>query len=42
MSSPEKYRDFVMHPLGMQMVAGALLLQVVGVLIIKKIVTIEY
>ena len=42
MSSPEKYREFVMNPVGMQMVGGALLLQVVGVLIIKKIVTIEY
>lgn len=41
-SSPEKYLEFVKHPLGMQMVAGALLLQVVGVLVIKKIVTIEY
>lgn len=42
MTSPDKYKDFVMHPLGMQMVAGALLLQVIGVFIIKKIVTIEY
>lgn len=42
MSSPEKYRTFVMDPLGMQMVAVALLLQVAGVLVIKKIVTIEY
>jgi tight adherence protein B len=41
-TSPDKYIDFVMHPMGMQMVAGALLLQLVGVLIIKKIVTIEY
>ena len=42
LSSPEKYRAFVMDPLGMQLVGGALLMQVVGVLIIKKIVTIEY
>ena len=42
MSSPDRYRDFVMHPMGMQMVLGALLLQVLGVFIIKKIVTIEY
>jgi tight adherence protein B len=42
LTSPDKYKDFVMHPLGMQMVAGALLLQVIGVFIIKKIVTIEY
>jgi hypothetical protein len=34
--------DFIMHPMGMQMVAGALLLQLIGVFIIKKIVTIEY
>jgi tight adherence protein B len=42
MSSPDRYRDFVLHPLGMQLVVGALLLQVVGVFVIKKIVTIEY
>ena len=41
-TSPDRYLEFVKHPLGMQMVGGALLLQVFGVLIIKKIVTIEY
>jgi tight adherence protein B len=41
-TSPDKYIDFIMHPMGMQMVAGALLLQLIGVFIIKKIVTIEY
>lgn len=41
-TSPDRYMEFVRHPMGMQMVGGALLLQVVGVLIIKKIVTIEY
>ncbi len=41
-TSPQKYFEFVQDPLGMRMVVGALLLQVVGVFIIKKIVTIEY
>jgi len=41
-SSPEKYRQFYSDPLGMQMIVGALLLQVVGVFIIRKIVAIEY
>jgi len=40
--NPEKYGTFFRDPLGMQMIGGALLLQLVGVLIIKKIVTIEY
>ena len=41
-SNPEKYRAFYTHPLGMQMIGGALLLQVIGVIIISRIVKIEY
>jgi tight adherence protein B len=41
-SSPDRYRAFYQDPLGMQMVAVALLLQVVGVIIISRIVKIEY
>jgi tight adherence protein B len=41
-SSPETYRKFYTDPLGIQMIVGALVLQVVGVFIIRKIVTIEY
>lgn len=41
-TSPEKYRAFYSDPLGMQMIVGALLLQVLGVFIIRKIVVIEY
>jgi tight adherence protein B len=40
--NPEKYAEFYTNPLGMQMIAGALLLQLVGVMIISKIVNIEY
>lgn len=40
--NPEKYGTFARDPLGMQMIAGALFLQVIGVLIIRKIVNIEY
>jgi tight adherence protein B len=40
--APDVYIAFVKHPMGQQMVLGALALQVVGVFIIKKIVTIEY
>lgn len=40
--NPEKYANFYKDPLGMQLIAGALFLQLVGVLIIKKIVAIEY
>jgi len=40
--NPEKYATFYRDPLGMQMIGGALFLQLIGVLIIKKIVTIEY
>lgn len=42
MANPEKYSSFYRDPLGMQLIGGALLLQLVGVLIIKKIVNIEY
>jgi tight adherence protein B len=40
--NPDKYATFYRDPLGMQLIAGALFLQLVGVLIIKKIVKIEY
>lgn len=40
--NPEKYAAFYKDPLGMQMIAGALFLQLVGVLVIRKIVNIEY
>jgi tight adherence protein B len=40
--NPEKYASFYRDPLGMQMIAGALFLQLIGVLIIRKIVNIEY
>jgi tight adherence protein B len=41
-SNPERYKAFYMDPLGAKMVGGALLLQLVGILVIRKIVTIEY
>ena len=41
-SSPETYRKFYTDPLGIQMIVGALVLQIIGVFIIRKIVTIEY
>lgn len=41
-SNPDRYRQFYTDPLGMQLIAGALLLQVVGVVIITRIVKIEY
>jgi Flp pilus assembly protein TadB len=40
--NPDKYATFYHDPLGMQLIAGALFLQLVGVFIIKKIVNIEY
>jgi tight adherence protein B len=40
--NPAKYAEFYRDPLGMQMIAFALGLQLIGVLIIKKIVNIEY
>ena len=42
LTNPEKYATFYRDPLGMQMIGGALLLQLIGVLVIKKIVNIEY
>jgi tight adherence protein B len=41
-TSPEKYRAFYTDPFGMQMIMGALVLQVIGVFIISRIVKIEY
>ena len=41
-SSPEVYKKFYTDPLGIQLIIGALVLQVIGVFVIKKIVTIEY
>lgn len=41
-SSPDTYRTFYTDPLGIRMIVGALVLQVIGVFIIKRIVTIEY
>ena len=41
-TNPAKYRIFYTDPFGMQMIGFALVLQVIGVIIIKKIVTIEY
>jgi len=41
-TNPDKYRDFYQDPLGVQMIGGALLLQVLGVIIISRIVKIEY
>jgi tight adherence protein B len=41
-SSPETYRKFYTDPLGIRMIVGALIMQVIGVFLIKKIVTIEY
>jgi tight adherence protein B len=41
-SSPETYRKFYSDPLGIRMIVFALVLQLLGVFIIKRIVTIEY
>jgi tight adherence protein B len=41
-TDPDKYMQFVMNPLGMELAIGALLLQMVGVVIISRIVKIEY
>ena len=41
-TNPEKYRSFYTDPLGMQMIGFALVMQIIGVLIIRKIVQIEY
>jgi len=42
LTNPAKYRSFYTDPFGMQMIAFALVLQVIGVIAIKKIVKIEY
>jgi tight adherence protein B len=41
-TSPDVYRKFYTDPFGMQLIFGALVLQVAGVLLIRKIVQIEY
>jgi tight adherence protein B len=41
-TSPEKYKVFYTDPFGIQLIVGALLLQVLGVFIIRRIVIIEY
>jgi tight adherence protein B len=41
-SNPEKYASFYRDPLGMQLIGGALFLQLIGVFVMKKIVNIEY
>ena len=41
-SNPEKYATFYRDPFGMQLIGGALFLQLIGVFAIKKIVNIEY
>ena len=41
-SSPETYRKFYTDPLGVKLILGALMLQVVGALLIRRIVQIEY
>jgi tight adherence protein B len=42
LSNPAVYKKFYSDPLGAQLIGGALLLQLAGVLIIRKIVRIEY
>jgi tight adherence protein B len=39
--TPDNYRRFYNDPLGIQMIVGALLLQILGVLVIRRIVNIE-
>lgn len=41
-TSPQRYRDFYQDPLGAKMIAVALIMQVLGVIIISRIVKIEY
>jgi tight adherence protein B len=41
-SNPDGYRAFYTDPLGAQLVGGALFLQLIGIMIIRKIVRIEY
>jgi tight adherence protein B len=42
LTNPEKYRSFYTDPVGMQMIGFALVMQIIGVMIIRKIVRIEY
>lgn len=42
LTNPEKYRSFYTDPFGMQMIGFALVMQIIGVMIIRKIVRIEY
>ncbi|MEP7306064.1 MAG: type II secretion system F family protein [Acidobacteriota bacterium] len=42
MSSPAQFRVLLTDPLGIRMLEGAVLLQVTGVLIVRKLVDIEY
>jgi tight adherence protein B len=39
---PENYRNFYTDPLGIRMLVGAAVMQIIGTLIIRKIVNIEY
>jgi len=41
-SGPENFTPLFTDPIGIQMVTGAIILQVIGTLIIKKLVNIEY
>jgi tight adherence protein B len=41
-TSPQVYRKFYTDPLGIQLIVGALVLQVIGVFVIRRIVNIEY
>jgi Flp pilus assembly protein TadB len=40
--SPSRVQVLLTDPLGMQMLAGAVLMQIVGTLIIRRIVDIRY
>jgi Flp pilus assembly protein TadB len=39
---PENYARFFRDPLGLQMIGVAVLLQITGILVMRKIVNIEY
>ena len=41
-ASPDTYRTFYNDPLGVKMIVGALVLQIIGVFVIRRIVVIEY
>ena len=41
-TSPQIYRKFYQDPFGLKLIVGALVLQVIGVFIIRRIVQIEY